>query len=390
MGINPTFLFNKTMAISEFAAALNQVATERGIPVEVVIESIEMALVSAYKKDFGSTTEDITAKIDRETGEARVLKGEEDVTPSGFGRIAAQTAKQVIMQKIRETEKDIVMADYQKKIGSIVNAHIFRMEKGVVIVDLGKAQGVMPQSEQIQSESYTLNQKVKVLVKDIREGTRGLEIIVSRADSGFVTALFATEVPEVSTGVVKIEAISREPGSRTKVAVSSREANVDPVGSCVGQKGVRVQSIIAELSGEKIDIIPYSPDIDRFIASSLSPAKVADVTTDKDNKEAKVLVPNDQLSLAIGKEGQNVRLAAKLTGYRIDIKGLEGDTTAEVKVEVEVTTVLETQETQETPEVPEEKTEEVKEEPEEPEEVKEPEESKKEEDQAKPEPTSNE
>ena len=378
------------MAISEFAAALNQVATERGIPVEVVIESIEMALVSAYKKDFGSTTEDITAKIDRETGEARVLKGEEDVTPSGFGRIAAQTAKQVIMQKIRETEKDIVMADYQKKIGSIVNAHIFRMEKGVVIVDLGKAQGVMPQSEQIQSESYTLNQKVKVLVKDIREGTRGLEIIVSRADSGFVTALFATEVPEVSTGVVKIEAISREPGSRTKVAVSSREANVDPVGSCVGQKGVRVQSIIAELSGEKIDIIPYSPDIDRFIASSLSPAKVADVTTDKDNKEAKVLVPNDQLSLAIGKEGQNVRLAAKLTGYRIDIKGLEGDTTAEVKVEVEVTTVLETQETQETPEVPEEKTEEVKEEPEEPEEVKEPEESKKEEDQAKPEPTSNE
>ncbi len=191
-----------------------------------------------------------------------------------------------------------------------------------MIVDLGKAQGILPQSEQIQTEKYHLNQKIKVLVKDIREGGRGLEIIVSRADPEFVKCLFAQEVPEVASGVVKIEAMSREPGSRTKMAVSSRESNIDPVGSCVGQKGVRVQAIIAELSGEKIDIIPYSPEIDRFIASSLSPAKVADVISNKETKEAKILVPDDQLSLAIGKEGQNVRLAAKLTGWRIDIKGL--------------------------------------------------------------------
>lgn len=310
------------MAISEFAAALNQVATERGIPVDAVLLSIEMALVSAYKKDFGSTSEDITAKIDPITGEAKVFKAGEDVTPSGFGRIAAQTAKQVILQKIRETEKETVLADFKKKIGTIINAHIFRVEKGVVIVDLGKTHGILPQSEQVPSERYIVNQRIKVLVKDIREGNRGLEIIVSRADPAFVADLFSMEVPEISTGVVRIEAIAREAGSRTKMAVSSREANVDPVGSCVGQKGVRVQAIIAELSGEKIDIVPFSMEIDRLIAASLSPAKVADVILDKDNKEAKVIVPDDQLSLAIGREGQNVRLAAKLTNWKIDIKGL--------------------------------------------------------------------
>lgn len=310
------------MALSEFAAALKQVATERGIPVELVLESIELALVSAYKRDFGSTAEDITAKIDHVTGEAHIYKGEEDVTPSGFGRIAAQTAKQVILQKIRETEKETVMADFKKKIGTIVNAHVFRVEKGIVIVDLGKTQGLLPQSEQVPTERYTVNQKVRVLIKDIREGSRGLEIIVSRADGQFVANLFSLEVPEISTGVVKIEAIAREPGNRTKMAVSSKESNVDPVGSCVGQKGVRVQAIITEISGEKIDIVPFSMEADRFIASSLSPAKVADVILNKETREAKVIVPDDQLSLAIGKEGQNVRLAAKLTGWKIDIKGL--------------------------------------------------------------------
>ncbi len=310
------------MAISEFAAALNQVAAERGIPVESVISTIEQALVSAYKRDAGSTSEEVTATVDSNTGEARVFKAGVDVTPSGFGRIAAQTAKQVILQKIRETEKQSVITEFQKKIGTIVNSHIFRIEKGVVIVDLGKVQGVLPQSEQPQNERYTVNQKLKVLVKDIREGVRGLEIFVSRADSGFVSALFAQEVPEVSQATVKIEAITREPGSRTKMAVSSRDSNIDPVGSCVGQKGVRVQSIIAELGGEKIDIVPWNSEADRFIAAALSPAKVVDVILDRDAKEAKVIVPDDQLSLAIGKEGQNVRLAAKLTGWRIDVKGL--------------------------------------------------------------------
>ncbi|MEK7595559.1 MAG: transcription termination factor NusA [Patescibacteria group bacterium] len=312
------------MAISEFKAALNQVAAERGIPVAAVISSIEMALVSAYKKDFGGSSEDLIAKVDPETGEAKVFRGEENVTPSGFGRIAAQTAKQVILQKIRETEKESVLSEYQKKIGTIVNAHIFRIEKGVVIVDLGKIQGILPQSEQASNDRYTINQKIRVLVKDIREGSRGLEVFVSRSDPQFVIALFTMEVPEVSTGVVKIEAISREAGSRTKMAVSSREEKVDPVGSCVGQKGVRVQSIISELNGEKIDIVAYNPEMDRFIAAALSPAKVVDVILNKEDKEAKVIVPDDQLSLAIGKEGQNVRLAAKLTGWRIDVKGLHG------------------------------------------------------------------
>lgn len=323
------------MAISEFNAALNQVATERGIPVESVLDTIKVALISAYKRDYGSTSEELTAAIDAETGEARIFKAGEDVTPSGFGRIAAQTAKQVILQKIRETEKETVISDFRKKIGNIVNAHIFRIEKGVVIVDLGKAQGVLPQSEQIQSERYTLNQKLKVLVKDIREGNRGLEIIVSRADPAFVLDLFAMEVPEIATGVVKIEAIAREPGSRTKIGVSSKETNVDPVGSCVGQKGVRVQSIISELSGEKIDIIPYNPEIDRFIAAALSPAKVADVVVNREEKQAKVIVPDDQLSLAIGKEGQNVRLAAKLTGWKIDIKGLNDTVKPEAEASAE-------------------------------------------------------
>lgn len=340
------------MAISEFNAALNQVATERGLPLADVLATIELALVSAYKKDFGAA-EGITAKIDAETGEAHVFKDEVDVTPPGFGRIAAQTAKQVILQKIRESEKEMVLADFQKKIGTIVNAHIFRVERGVVIVDLGKAQGVLPQSEQVQTERYNVNQKIKVLVKDIREGSRGLEIIVSRADPKFVERLFEMEVPEVSTGVVRVEAISREPGSRTKMAVSSKENNVDPVGSCVGQKGVRVQSIIAELYGEKIDIVPWNSEIDRFIAAALSPAKVADVILNKETKEAKVIVPDDQLSLAIGKEGQNVRLAARLTGWKIDIKGLNDSLPKPEKVE---------EEAEKSEEAPEEKSEEKAEE----------------------------
>ena len=319
-GVPPFYL---KMAISEFNAALNQVATERGIPVASVLESIELALKTAYRRDYGGDITDIEVKIDPETGEARIFKDEEDITPAGFGRIAAQTAKQVILQKIRETEKGVVVDEYKGKLGTIVSGHIFRIETGVVIIDLGKAQGVLPQSEQVKTEIYRMNQRIKVLVKDVRETTRGTEIIVSRADAEFVAKLFEQEVPEIASGVVKIEAISREAGSRTKMAVYSSDEKIDPVGSCVGQKGVRVQAIISEIFGEKIDIIPYSANIDKFIASSLSPAKVNDVVTNLDEKEATVSVPEDQLSLAIGKDGQNVRLAAKLTKWRIDIKGAE-------------------------------------------------------------------
>lgn len=309
------------MAVSEFNAALNQVATERGISLESVLESIELALKSAYRRDFGGDINEFDVKLDPESGEAKILKDGKDVTPSGFGRIAAQTAKQVILQKIRENEKEAVIEEYKGKLGTIVSGHIFRIENGVVIIDLGKAQGILPQSEQVKTENYRLNQRIKVLVKDIRYGARETEIIVSRSDADFVARLFEQEVPEIASGVVKIEAVAREAGSRTKLAVYSDDPKIDPVGSCVGQKGVRVQSIITELFGEKIDIIPFSQNFDKFIAASLSPAKVTDVVSNKDTKEAVISVPEDQLSLAIGKDGQNVRLAAKLTKWKLDIKG---------------------------------------------------------------------
>jgi len=311
------------MVQTEFAAALNQVAAERGIEPEAVLETVRAALVSAYRKDYGGKVEELTAEVDPETGEAKIFKNGEDVTPAGFGRIAAQTAKQVILQRIRESEKQAIVEEYQKKIGTVLSGHIFRIEKGLVIVDLGRAQGIMPPSEQVPSENYQLSQRLKVLVVDVKEGPRGPEIIVSRSRPEFVEKLFELEVPELQSGTVKVEAIAREAGERTKIAVSSSRENVDPVGSCVGQKGVRVQAVIAELGDEKIDIIHYSDDPEKFIANALSPAKVIEVKLNKKKKEAKVQVFEDQLSLAIGKGGQNVRLAAKLTGWKIDIKGAE-------------------------------------------------------------------
>ncbi len=318
------------MAVTEFGSAIKQVASERGIPVESVLESIKTALATAYRKDYGGDLTEIEVLLDDATGEAKIMRNGEDVTPSGFGRIAAQTAKQVILQKIRETEKEVVLDEYKEKIGTIVVGQIFRIEGSVIILDLGKAQGILPQSEQVQSELYRPNQKIKVLVKDVRDGPRGTEIILSRADADFVKKLFETEVPEIAAGTVRIEAMAREAGSRTKMAVSSSDEKIDPVGSCVGQKGVRVQSIISELFGEKIDIIPYSVTTEKFIASSLSPAKVIDVELFADDKRAVVTVPEDQQSLAIGKEGQNARLANKLTRWKIDIKSVAGMYSAEM------------------------------------------------------------
>ncbi|MBI2414315.1 transcription termination/antitermination protein NusA [candidate division WWE3 bacterium] len=313
------------MAVSEFSAALKQVAVERGIPEESILETIRVAIASAYRKDYGTDVDSVEVILNPETGETRIFnEAKKDVTPPGFGRIAAQTAKQVILQKIRETEKEVILDEYKGKVGQIVLGTIFRVENGVVVLDLGRAQGVLPQSEQVDNDDYRSGQKLKVLVKDIRENSRGTEIIVSRADSKFLTRLFEQEVPEIASGVVTIEAIAREAGSRTKMAVLSTDDKIDPVGSCVGQKGVRVQAIISEIHGEKIDIVPFSTSIDKFIAASLSPAKVTEVEINTEAKEAKVSVPEDQLSLAIGKDGQNVRLAAKLTRWRIDIKGATG------------------------------------------------------------------
>ncbi|PIR43247.1 transcription termination factor NusA [candidate division WWE3 bacterium CG10_big_fil_rev_8_21_14_0_10_32_10] len=312
--------------ITEFGAALNQVATERGISLESVIEAIESALVAAYRKDFaeGEDIDDsITSKVDPETGSARIYKDDKDITPAGFGRIAAQTAKQVILQQIRKTEVDSVIDEFRKKINSIVQGTVFRVDPNIAVLDLGRVHGVMPLREQIPGENYRSGMRLNVLVKDIRDAGRGTEIVVSRADKNFIVALFEMEVPEMVSGIVKIQSVAREAGSRTKMAVSSSEQNVDPVGACVGHKGVRVQSVLDELDGEKIDIIPYDKDVSKYIANSLSPAKVTNVKIHEETKEAEVKVPEDQQSLAIGKQGQNVRLAHKLTGWKIDIEGVE-------------------------------------------------------------------
>ncbi len=313
------------MAVTEFNAALRQVANERGIPVESILETISVAIASAYRKDYGTDVEEVEVDLDSETGETKIFNDKkEDITPPGFGRIAAQTAKQVILQKIRETEKEVVLDEFKNKIGEIIVGTIFRVENSVVVLDLGRAQGVLPHSEQVEGDEYRTGQRLKVLIKDIRQNMRGTEIIVSRSDAQFVVKLFEQEVPEIASGTVVIEEIAREAGSRTKMAVSSSDEKIDPVGSCVGQKGVRVQSIISEIKGEKIDIVPFSASIEKFIASALSPARVTEVEINEEGKEAQVSVPEDQLSLAIGKDGQNVRLAAKLTKWRIDIKGAAG------------------------------------------------------------------
>lgn len=309
------------MATSEFKLAISQVATERGISPEDVISSIKSAMVKAYVKDFGGDPEQINVNLDEETGETRLFDLEgKDITPSGFGRIAANAARSVINQKIRESEKQMILAEFNDKIGEVVTGTIFRIEHGFIIVDLGKTQGIMPYSEQVQSENYYLNQKLKVLVKDVRQGVKGTEVIVSRSSSDFVKKLFESEVPEISNGTVEIIAIAREAGSRTKMAVTSADDKIDPVGSCVGQKGVRVQAIITELFGEKIDIIPYATSTEKFIAAALSPARVIEVQIDELTNKATVYVPQDQQSLAIGKEGQNARLANKLTKWDIDVQ----------------------------------------------------------------------
>lgn len=313
---------------SEFALALNQVATERGIDPNVVIETIKAAILAAYRKDYPVSLEEIESlivELDPRSGEAVILKEKKNITPPGFGRIAAQTAKQVILQRIREAEKQAILTDYQAKVGMIVPGMVLRFDGSNIIVDIGRAQAIMPPHEQIPTERYRLNQRLTFYIEGIRETARGNEIIVSRAHNGLVHGLFRREVPEVAQNAVELREIAREPGVRTKIAVFSSQSGVDPVGSCVGQKGVRVLSVINELGGaEKIDIIQWSDDAKQFIMASLAPAKEVDVMLNEKNHAAQVMVPDDQLSLAIGKDGQNVRLAAKLTGWKIDIKGKTG------------------------------------------------------------------
>lgn len=316
-------------ARTEFASALNQVCAERGIEPEVVLETIEAAILAAYRRDFGlKEGYEYEAEIDPETGQTKLFswpegekKERKEIAPPGFGRIAAQVAKQVLIQKIREAEKTAVLDEYSKRIGTLVNGMVLRFDGPNVVVDIGKTEGTMSPLEQVRAEQYRLNQRLTFFIKDIRDSARGREIVVSRADKDLVGALFRREVPEVASGAVEIKGIAREPGSRSKVAVSSTQIGVDPVGSCVGQKGVRVQAVINELEGEKIDIIQHSDNPEKFIIAALSPAEGVKVAIDEEKKTASVTMPDDQLSLAIGRDGQNVRLAAKLTGYKIDIKG---------------------------------------------------------------------
>lgn len=321
----PTLFIIMAIIRSEFALALNQVASERGIDPAVVLETIKQAILAAYRKDFGGDELDkIEVQIDTESGEALLFKEGEDVTPPGFGRIAAQTARQVVLQRVREAEKSAILADYQKRVGTVVSGIILRFDGPNVIVEIGRTQSIMPPQEQIPNEEYQKNRRLSFYIKEIQEGRHGSEIIVSRTDKRLVEGLFKREVPEVSQGAVEIRQIAREAGLRTKIAVYSDRQGVDPVGSCVGQKGVRVQSVINELGGEeKIDVIQWVSDSRQFITQALSPAKDFQVVIDKQKKNVLVLVPEDQLSLAIGRNGQNVRLAAKLTGYKIDIRSLE-------------------------------------------------------------------
>lgn len=372
--------------IEEVHAAIQQICDEKNISLDAVVETIEAALAAAYRKDFGEKNQNIKVEFNLTTGdmkvfdvktvvedidleaqeneiakqeerrqmgeeiseeetikrfnprteimlaEAKLIKPDAELNeeiwtkleiPSGFGRMAAQTAKQVIIQRLREAERQTVFDEFKDREGKVLDGVVQRKEGRLVFVDIGRAMAIMPVEEQIPSESYKTGQRLKFYVVSVNLGNRGAEIIVSRAHEQLVRTLFTIEVPEISTGVVEIKSVAREAGLRTKIAVASTQENIDPIGSCVGQRGARVQTIINELAGEKIDIIEWSEDAKVFIANALSPAKISSLDLFDEDKLAHVFVAEDQLSLAIGKGGQNVRLAAKLTGWKIDIDGAQ-------------------------------------------------------------------
>ncbi len=338
----------------EFYAAISQIAAERGIPKEAIIEVMEKALVTAYRRTLGNNPPpiEVSVKLDPQTGQARVfaekqvvdevfddrfeidisdakrIKPDADLgetvvvesTPNDFGRIAAQTAKQVILQGIKEVEREHIYGEYMDREGELVTATVQRVSKGNVILEMGKAEAILPPKEQVDSDRYYHGQRLKVYLMEIRREDRGPRLIASRTHKQLIMRLFEMEVPEIYNGTVEIKSIAREPGLRTKVGVTARQEGIDPVGSCVGMRGVRIQNIVNELNGEKIDVVQWSADSKDFIANALSPAQVVEVQLRDEEHAATVIVPDKQLSLAIGKEGQNVRLAAKLTGWRIDIK----------------------------------------------------------------------
>jgi N utilization substance protein A len=330
---------------------IDQVGKDKGIGKEILIEALENALLSAAKKEFGPQRE-IEARYNEQLGEVELfqfktvveqvantyteisVEDAHEIDPeaqvgdslgikmdsASFGRIAAQTAKQVIIQKVRDAERDIIYNEFQERQGELVNGIVQRFERGNIIVDLGRTEAVLLPRDQVPREAYRQGDRIRAYVMDIKKTPKGPQILLSRTHPGLLIKLFELEVPEIGEGIVKIEAAAREPGGRAKIAVSSRDPDVDPVGACVGMKGSRVQAVVQELRGEKIDIVPFSEDAVRFVVHALAPAEVNDVNVDEESKTMEVLVADDQLSLAIGKRGQNVRLAAKLTGWKLDIK----------------------------------------------------------------------
>jgi N utilization substance protein A len=313
----------------EFLEALQQIARDKGISTDTLLDALANALVAAYKRLPGAAEEAVVT-IDPDSGEIRVY-GQElddegsvvrewDATPDDFGRIAAQTAKQVILQRIREAERDLKYEEYAGREGDIVTGIIQQSDNRYTLLDLGKVEALMPQAEQVPFERYDHGARVKAYIVEVRKTTKGPQIVVSRTHPGLIKRLFELEVPEISSGVVEIKAVAREPGHRTKIAVWSNDPNVDPVGACVGARGARVRMVTNELRGEKVDIVPYSDDPAEFVQRALQPARVKEVHLDDETGTATVIVHDFQLSLAIGKEGQNARLAARLTGWRVDIK----------------------------------------------------------------------
>jgi len=384
------------MDLKALQAALQQLETEKGVSKDKIIATIEDALSAAYKKDFGKKSQIVHAKFNPENGEMSfvqakyvvdesMLKTEEDTsdeneeeeikegevkkirfnpehhimleeakkikknakagdeitfpleTKENFGMIAAQTAKQVIIQRIREAEKESIYGEFKKRQGEIISGIVQRMEGGNVFVDLGRATAILPREEQIRGERYRIGERTRALLFLVEETHRGINLFLSRSHPKFIAKLFEIEIPEISSGAVEIKNIAREAGSRSKIAVVSKQEGIDPVGSCVGQKGVRISTIISELGGEKIDIIEWSDNPEELIGNALSPAKIISVKANEKIREAEVTVDEDQLSLAIGKMGQNVRLAAKITGWKIDIKSKAGEVVAQANEEGEVT-----------------------------------------------------
>ena len=304
----------------ELLTALERIEREKGISKEILFEAIESALASAARKvidDPGLSKEDIEVRINKETGEIKVFSKDEKIESERFGRIAAQTAKQVIIQKIREAERDVISEKYLKKVGSIISGSVHRFEKGNIIVELDDAEAMVPKSEQIPGEKFRQGELIRAYLVKVERGNAAPEIVLSRADAGFVKKLFELEVPEISQGIVEVKSIAREAGERTKMAVYSKDDKIDPVGACVGMRGSRVRDIVKELHGERIDIVHWDDDIRAYLPAAVNPAEVSRMVIDREHKSIKLTVPKDQLSLLIGKKGRNIRLASKLLGWEL-------------------------------------------------------------------------